>query len=578
MKCSLKKHSEVDAISFCQDCKTYFCNKCNNYHSEIFENHKTINLKDEKDIFINACQKHSYKLDIYCKDHNTLCCSVCVSKLKEGGYGQHHDCDVYHITKIKDEKRNKLKDNINKLEGLSNQIEKSINEIKIIFEEINKSKEDLKLKVQEIFTKIRNILNEKEDQLLLDIDNKYDNKYFKEDLIKESERLPNKIKKSIDKGKIIEKEWDENNLSSLINDCINIENSIKEINKINDNIKKSKSNKDTKIIYNIDEEQINILLNKIKNFGNITLEEDNLYYNYKIEMKNPIHKLTNHTSYVFCLCMLNDGRLVSGSYDYSIIIYDKNTYQPDLIIKEHSSTVLCIIQLSSGILASCSDDKTIKLFNINGKKYEVLQTLNYHNNYVYKIIEPKNKALISCSHDSSIIFYLKDNNEYKKDYQISTNGPCYTIIQTKDNEICYLEDKDKRICFYDIFERKKINASISIADNYDYYRIWFIMIKKNLLLVPGKNKISIINTDEYNLVRTIEVPNSNLITGVCLLNKDMLLTGDYSKTIIQWKIEGDNLILMSKKEKAHDNDINVLLNLGNGFIASGSYDYTIKIW
>ena len=47
-----------------------------------------------------------------------------------------------------------------------------------------------------------------------------------------------------------------------------------------------------------------------------------------------------------------------------------------------------------------------------------------------------------------------------------------------------------------------------------------------------------------------------LLLGVCLLNKDMLLTGDYSEIIRQWKIEGDNLILISKKEKAHDNDIN----------------------
>ena len=58
----------------------------------------------------------------------------------------------------------------------------------------------------------------------------------------------------------------------------------------------------------------------------------------------------------------------------------------------------------------------------------------------------------------------------------------------------------------------------------------------------------------------------------------MLLTGDYSETIRQWKIEGDNLILISKKEKTHDKDINVLLNMGNGFIASGSDDKTIKIW
>ena len=102
--------------------------------------------------------------------------------------------------------------------------------------------------------------------------------------------------------------------------------------------------------------------------------------------------------------------------------------------------------------------------------------------------------------------------------------------------------------------------------------------KKNLLIVPGENKISIINTDEYKLIRTIEVPNSGWITGTCLLNKNMLLTGDYSETLRQWKIEGDNLILMSKKEKTHEKEINVLLNLGNGFIASGSDDNTIKIW
>ena len=107
---------------------------------------------------------------------------------------------------------------------------------------------------------------------------------------------------------------------------------------------------------------------------------------------------------------------------------------------------------------------------------------------------------------------------------------------------------------------------------------WFIMIRKDLLLIPGKNIISIINTEQYKLVRKIEVPGSSCICGVCMLNKNMLLTGDASKIIRQWKIEGDNLILVSKKENVHDNYINVLLNIGNGFIASGSCDCSIKIW
>ena len=69
------------------------------------------------------------------------------------------------------------------------------------------------------------------------------------------------------------------------------------------------------------------------------------------------------------------------------IIYNKNTYQPDLIIKEHNRAVTCVIQLNSGELVSCSADNTIKLYNINGNTYNVLQTLSYHTNTINKIIE-----------------------------------------------------------------------------------------------------------------------------------------------------------------------------------------------
>ena len=48
--------------------------------------------------------------------------------------------------------------------------------------------------------------------------------------------------------------------------------------------------------------------------------------------------------------------------------------------------------------------------------------------------------------------------------------------------------------------------------------------------------------------------------------------------IIEWKIEEDNLILISKKNIAHKYCIFTLLNIGNGHIASGSSDYSIKIW
>ena len=313
---------------------------------------------------------------------------------------------------------------------------------------------------------------------------------------------------------------------------------------------------------------------KIKNNTiNNQINNNDLYNDFNIELKEPIHKLNYHTGTIFCLTIMNDGRLVSCSSDGSIIIYNKETYKPELIIKEHSDTVKYIIQLSSGILASCSFDGSIKLFNIKENKYEVLQTLNDHKDWVKKIIELKNKTLVSCSDDWSIIFYVKDNIKYKKNYQISTNGSCSNIIQTKDNEICYSEYKDsnERICFYDLLERK-IKSSISNISNCN-----MIMMTKDLLLITGENKISIINVNNYKL-RIINVPGAGGIWGVCILNQNMLLTGDDQSTIRQWRIEGDNLILISKKEKAHDDSIFGLLNLGNGHIASCSWYKTIKIW
>ena len=104
------------------------------------------------------------------------------------------------------------------------------------------------------------------------------------------------------------------------------------------------------------------------------------------------------------------------------------------------------------------------------------------------------------------------------------------------------------------------------------------MITKELLIIGEENKILIININEYKLIRKIKVSNSSWIFGFCTLNETMFLTGDREGVIRQWKIEGDNLNLISIKENTHDNDIYALIKIGDGHIASGSYDKSIIIW
>ena len=127
IKCSSINHKENDAILFCQDCKIYMCKKCESFHSELFQKHTQFNIKtnkEEKEVFTGLCMEnnHFIELKFFCKTHNKLCCSECITKIKGEGYGQHTDCNICPLKDIKEEKINKLKENNKILEDLSSNI------------------------------------------------------------------------------------------------------------------------------------------------------------------------------------------------------------------------------------------------------------------------------------------------------------------------------------------------------------------------------------------------------------------------------------------------------------------------
>ena len=369
-KCS--SEDEKEANYYCIQCGINMCNKCENFHSKLFKNHKIFSLdKNIDEIFTGFCKEKNHNNNIlhyFCKTHNQLCCAECISKIKIDNIGIHHDCQIDLIENIKEEKFKILVNNIKYLEDLSKDVIESLTELKKIFEKINKNKEELKMKIYQIFTEIRTLLNKREDELLSGIDKLFDEIYFKEELINECEKLPNKIKINIEKAKEININKNiKNTLNYKINDCINLENFIKYINNISINIEKSIESINTKIIFNNNKEKE--LKEIINLFGKIELQKDYLYKDFNIQNKEPFHKLNIHNGFVHCLTVLNDGRLVSSSYDGSIIIYNKKTFKDDLIIKKHNVNVFCVIQLSSSELVTCSKDLIKKKKKIDITKF-----------------------------------------------------------------------------------------------------------------------------------------------------------------------------------------------------------------
>ena len=290
-QCSSKEHSEFSAISFCQKCEIYMCTKCDSIHSNLCPNHSiyslnNINSEFSTDIFTGFCpieKHHQIELDYFCKTHNELCCAACIAKIKDKENGQHRDCEVYTLQKIKEEKKAELNKNIIFLENLKRQYNNKYEELKDIYQDILNEKEELKLYIQKIFEVIKNNLIQREKQLLLDIDNKFNELFKGEEYLKQSEKLPEKISSYLTKGYDINKKWNNTDikLSILINECINIEKNLEEINVINNSLKNLDINFSTKIIFVPEKDELNNFIEKIKNFGNIIQTKNYINYSFK---------------------------------------------------------------------------------------------------------------------------------------------------------------------------------------------------------------------------------------------------------------------------------------------------------
>jgi WD40 repeat protein len=85
-------------------------------------------------------------------------------------------------------------------------------------------------------------------------------------------------------------------------------------------------------------------------------------YDYYLEGKI-VHSFKDNTS-IRCIAILSDGRIVSGSDDCTLKIWNLQTGKCDIIFRGHVGMVMCTAALSDGRIISGSTDKTLKIWNL----------------------------------------------------------------------------------------------------------------------------------------------------------------------------------------------------------------------
>lgn len=258
-----------------------------------------------------------------------------------------------------------------------------------------------------------------------------------------------------------------------------------------------------------------------------------------------------HGKFITSLISL-DNKIISGSTDYFIKIWDNESGNYKLKQAIKTKQIVSLLALKNGkILASAVNSNDILVYELNNyEEYFYSQSLSHHDKCVTTIVELEDGKIISGSLDGKMVIW--EENQKLKQYmirqEIVKGKPILLIIKIHGFNIAYTGGE-----------------SIGIMGT-------------NTELNDGRLILK-----EYSDICELE-KHKGKVNCMCNLNNGYFASGgaDLNKRIDHniyiWKEFGGKYISSQKILNAHDADINALILLRDGRIASASKDRSIKIW
>ena len=255
--------------------------------------------------------------------------------------------------------------------------------------------------------------------------------------------------------------------------------------------------------------------------------------------------LIGHTNYIASIVQTKDEKLISGSTDYSIMIWeesDTSNYVNKVKISQMVGKVLCLTLLKDGRLVTSSDgDNTIKIWiPDNNKSFTPQQSLTGHNKNVVSITQIKDERLVTGSTDNAIIIWKESQQSHTFELIqriIETEFPVTTVYGMFDNRFASSAEDTK-------------------------LRIWK-------------------ETDEFShnfsCIQVIEATKKKIFTICQILQEGQLITGGEGKSMIRWK-EVNGKFQPVQKLQGHEGAVSSIIQLFDMRIASSSRDRTVRLW
>ena len=277
--------------------------------------------------------------------------------------------------------------------------------------------------------------------------------------------------------------------------------------------------------------------------------------------------INEHKRAINCLLQLENGDYASCSDDRRINIYSEKDFKLKQKINEHENSVTYIFKMKNNQILSSSEDETIKIIKLtdNNTKYTIIDKINDNHDFIVQSIEISNGNIVSITSKRTLKFYqLNKDKKYECFKQFDKSGIDF-LYELPNKNLISASYVEKNIKFWNIenYSITQMMNNISIIKSMEL----MCMLTDNLLGIAAE-KFYVIDIENKKLIKKIQMNKVNIHCVIKLNNNTLLfgIEGEFSLQgnnfhFNQYKLneKGDNLQLISVKEKVHNTKINYMI-------------------
>jgi WD40 repeat protein len=285
--------------------------------------------------------------------------------------------------------------------------------------------------------------------------------------------------------------------------------------------------------------------------------------------------LTGHTGSVCALAVLPDGRIVSGSSDNTIKVWNRNLNTVDAELKGHTNTVFALAVLPDGRIVSGSSDNTIKVWNRNLNTVDA--ELKGHTNTVFALAVLPDGRIVSGSMDHTIKVWNRNLKTVDAELTEHTSSVCALAVLPDGRIVSGSSDRTIKVWNRNL---KTMDTELKGHTN----AVYALEVLPNGRIVSGSmdHTIKVWNRD-LNTVDAELKGHNDYVRALTILSDRHLLSGSGGSIIFGSLNNNIKLWDIAMKTclanlNGHNEYIMAFKLLPDGRLVSAAGDKTIKVW